>query len=459
MSKREGREQNYIEVPIHQGFYYNTELELPTIVHQYKQVERNLIESQYLACITIHIENLSQIEYQYGSTIYHKVLRQVAEIISDLKRREFRDQDIFVVDLLDINTFVMFLSAPRDQKTTLLDHLESLAERARVTIKSKIFDTLYPYFKVYSKPSVGYGLVVKNPMISNMRLVMQLVSQAKKMGEFMSERQGYLSKYKLQKTLIQEDIYTVFQPIVDLSTLEVIGYEALSRGPENTEFASPLLMFILAADFGLSFELDTLCRKKAFESVHDLNTDKKIFVNTLTMTIHDPEFRGAYLKQLLEDLKIKPENVVFEVNEKLAIDNYDLFRDAMQDYLDIGIVHASDDIGAGDSDLERIMELHPGFLKIDIGLVRDIDKSFVKQEIIKAMVSLSQGIGALIVAEGIERREEYWKLKELGVTYGQGYLLGMPARNLDAIRSTSLEELQLGQPAPSEAGPVTGKRT
>jgi EAL domain-containing protein (putative c-di-GMP-specific phosphodiesterase class I)/GGDEF domain-containing protein len=446
MSKDEDRARDYIEVPIHQGFYYNSELELPTIVHAYERIENTLLASQYLACITIRIENLNLIEYQYGSTIYHRLLRQVAEIIADLKQREFRDEDIFVVDLLDMDTFVLFLAAPREKQTTLLDHLESLAERARATIKTQIFDTLYPYFKVHSKPAVGHALVVNNPMISNMRLIMQLVSQAKKMGEFMSERQGYITKYRLQKTLIQEDIHTVFQPIVDLVTLDVLGYEALSRGPEGSEFASPLLMFILAAEFGLSFELDALCRRKAFENVRNLKTDKKIFVNTLTMTIHDPEFRGAYLKQLLEDLKIKPENVVFEVNEKLAIDNYELFRDAMQDYLDIGIVHASDDIGAGDSDLERIMELHPGFLKVDIGLVGDIDKSIVKQEIIKAMVALAKGIGSLIVAEGVERREEYWKLRELGVTYGQGYLFGKPSPNIDGGSSITLEELRLDPP-------------
>ncbi len=459
MSNDGDRERDYIEVPIHQGFYYNAELELPTVVQAYAQIEKILIDSKYLACITIRVENLNQIEYQYGSTIYHKLLRQVATIISDLKQQEFRDEDIFVIDLLDIDTFVLFLAAPREKKTTLLDHLESLAERARATIKSQIFDTLYPYFKVHSKPSVGYGLVVNNPMISNMRLIMQLVSQAKKMGEFMSERQGYITKYMLQKTLIQEDIHTVFQPIVDLATLEVIGYEALSRGKEGTEFASPMLMFILAAEYGLSFELDALCRRKTFESVRDLKTDKKIFVNTLTMTIHDPEFRGAYLKQLLEDLKIKPENVVFEVNEKLAIDNYDLFREAMQDYLDIGIVHASDDIGAGDSDLERIMELHPGFLKIDIGLVRNLDTSIVKQEIIKAMVALAKGIGSLIVAEGVERREEYWKLRGLGVTYGQGYLFGKPSLALDAECSTSFAELEIVEPAASKAGPVTPTRS
>ena len=235
--------------------------------------------------------------------------------------------------------------------------------------------------------------------------------------------------------------------LVQMDTLEITGYEALSRGPAETEFVSPLLMFMLAAEYGLSYELDVLCRRNAFEEVRKAKTDKKIFVNTLTMTVHDPEFRGAYLKQLLEDLKIKPENVVFELNEKLAIDNYDLFRNAMKDYLDIGIVHASDDIGAGHSDLERIMELCPGFLKIDLSLVRDIDKSYMKQEIIKAMVSLARGIGSLIVAEGIETKGEYRKLKDLGVTYGQGYLFARPAAEMVETVDVRIEDLEADEEA------------
>ena len=177
---------------------------------------------------------------------------------------------------------------------------------------------------------------------------------------------------------------------------------------------------------GLSFELDRLCRKKAFEKIRELRTDKKIFVNTLTMTIHDPEFRGAYLQELLDDLRMKPENVIFEVSEKMAIDNYDMFRAALKDYTDIGIVHASDDIGTGHSDLERIMELKPGFMKIDISFVKDVDKSYIKQEIVKAMIQLSKGINSTIIAEGVETREEMEKLKELGVEYAQGYLFAEP---------------------------------
>lgn len=158
------------------------------------------------------------------------------------------------------------------------------------------------------------------------------------------------------------------------------------------------------------------------------------------MTIHDPEFRGAYLEELFEDIKIKPENVVFEINEKLAIDNYDLFRSALKDYRDIGIVHASDDIGSGYADLERILELNPGYMKVDISMVRDIDKSYIKQQMVKAMVSLAKSLGSLIIAEGIETVAEYKKLKELEVSYGQGYLFGKPSEKLEPVNKNFLDK-------------------
>ena len=446
MPKQE-KQRDYLTVPIHQSFYFNKDLELPTVIREYEELEKDLVDRGYLACITIQIENLGRIEYQYGSTVYHQLLHKVSGIISTLKEQEFREEDIFAVDLFDVDTFILFLSAPREKSTMLLDHLDALAERVRVSIKNEVFNALYPYFKVYSKPTVGYALVLRNPMVTNMRLIMQLVSRAKTMGEFLGEQQSYMSRFTLQRIIIEQKVETVFQPIVHMESMEIMGYEALSRGPAGTEFESPLLMFILAAEFGLSYELDTLCRKKALESAHRVDTDKRIFVNTLTMTIYDPEFRGAYLKQLLEDFKIKPENVVFELNEKLAIDNYDLFREAMKDYLDVGIVHASDDIGAGYSDLERIMELSPGILKIDINLVRDIDKHYMKQEIIKAMVSLSRGIGSEIVAEGVETKEEYRKLKELGITYGQGYLFAKPSAEPSETVNVRVEDLDaVGEP-------------
>lgn len=430
MPPKDEEQQNFIDVTIYKDFYYNKNLGLPTIIKEYKRLEEILVENQYLACITAKVSHLQRVEYQYGSELYNRLLFRITDLLKNMKSHDFRSDDIFVVDMVELDTFVIFLSAPREKSTQLLDHLEDIADRVRVSLEKEVFTMFYPYLKEYCRPSIGYSLVIKNPMINNLRLLVQLIRTSREMGRFLSKKRDFISKYHLQKIIIENKISTVFQPIVKMDTLEIIGHEALSRGPVGSEFDNPLMLFTFAAECGLSFELDSLCRKKAFETVRKIKTDRKIFVNTLTMTIHDPEFRGTYLKELLLDLKMKPENVIFEVSEKMAIDNYDMFRAALRDYTDIGIVHASDDIGTGHSDLERIMELKPGFMKIDMSFVKEIDKSFIKQEIVRAMVQLSKSISSIVIAEGVETREEMESLREVGVEYGQGYLFARPEDHL-----------------------------
>jgi len=422
--------RNYIDVTVYKDFYFNKNLGLPTIIKEYERLEEILVTHQYLACVTAKVEHLQRIEYQYGSELYNRLLFRITDLLKNMKSHDFRSDDIFVVDMVELDTFVIFLSAPRESRTQLLDHMENIADRVRISLEQAIFKMFYPYLKEYCRPSIGYSLIIKNPMINNLRLLIQLIKDSRDMGRFLKNKRDFISKYHLQKLIIEHNVYTVFQPIVNMETLEVIGHEALSRGPEGSEFDNPLMLFAFAAECGLSFELDRLCRKIAFETIRKIKTDKKIFVNTLTMTMHDPEFRGSYLKELLDDLKMKPENVIFEVSEKMAIDNYDMFRAALKDYTDIGIVHASDDIGTGHSDLERIMELKPGFMKIDISFVKDIDKSYIKQEIVRAMLQLSKSINSIIIAEGVETREEMEMLRKLGVKYGQGYLFAGPEEHL-----------------------------
>ena len=111
----------------------------------------------------------------------------------------------------------------------------------------------------------------------------------------------------------------------------------------------------------------------------------------------------------------------------------------MQDYQDIGIVQATDDIGSGLADLERIMELNPGYMKIDITLVREIHKSSIKQHMLSAMVKMAQDLGSLVIAEGVETKEEYEVLKGLHIKYGQGFLFGRPSDKLLPINKDFLD--------------------
>jgi EAL domain-containing protein (putative c-di-GMP-specific phosphodiesterase class I) len=143
--------------------------------------------------------------------------------------------------------------------------------------------------------------------------------------------------------------------------------------------------------------------------------------------MYDPDFQGAALIKLLEGLGLSPDRIVLEVSEQYAIENYTLFVEALQNFTQMGFSIAVDDIGAGYSGLEKIAHLNPRYLKFDMQLVRDIDQSNVKREMARALKTFADKMDSKIIAEGIERDGEREACAELGIDYGQGYLLARPA--------------------------------
>jgi EAL domain-containing protein (putative c-di-GMP-specific phosphodiesterase class I) len=205
-----------------------------------------------------------------------------------------------------------------------------------------------------------------------------------------------------------------------------MGFEALTRGPLKTEFETPMMLFALAEETGLVFELDRLCRKRAILNAKNLKEGMMLFINTLPTSIHDPDFRGKFLNEFLNDVKIKPDNLVFEITERFAIDNYPVFKEAVNYYTNMGVAIAIDDTGAGYSSLESIIELKPRYLKFDKNMVKDIDKSFIKKEMLRTLQSMAKNKDANIIAEGIETPSELKTLIDLGIGLGQGYLIAKP---------------------------------
>ncbi len=132
-------------------------------------------------------------------------------------------------------------------------------------------------------------------------------------------------------------------------------------------------------------ELDRLCRERALLNSGKVPSNTRLFVNTLPATIRDPQFRGKPLIDFLDKVQVSPHRIVIEITEKLVIENYTLFREAMAYFTDLGMSFAVDDVGAGYSGLESIARLKPHFLKIDTNLVRDVHESSVNREMVKAL--------------------------------------------------------------------------
>src|SRR5690606_23260073 len=123
-------------------------------------------------------------------------------------------------------------------------------------------------------------------------------------------------------------------------------------------------------------------------------------------------------------------NIVFEVTERVAIENYDLFQREQNYFSSLGFGLAVDDIGAGYGSLEAIANLRPQFVKVDISIIRDIHKNPVKQELLKAISDISRKINAKVLVEGIEKQEELQVVREHNVDLAQGFLLGRPQPRL-----------------------------
>ncbi|MBE4909406.1 EAL domain-containing protein [Bacillus luteolus] len=221
-------------------------------------------------------------------------------------------------------------------------------------------------------------------------------------------------------------IKILFQPIVCLQNGEIHGYEALSRGPENSEFHYPSSLFSFAEREGFLYPLEKVAREQALYQSKHLLDNQKLFINLTPQVIHDPHFTPGHTISLLEQYQMNPENIVFEITERSAITDFQAFKVVLNHYRAQGFKIAIDDAGAGYSSLQAISELEPDYIKVDRSLISGVDKNEVKKNILEAFVMFAKKMNSKVLAEGIETFEELEKVKELGIDFGQGYYLARP---------------------------------
>ena len=246
--------------------------------------------------------------------------------------------------------------------------------------------------------------------------------------DYREKELDYIIKYK--------KIYAVFQPIISLRNGQVLGYEALSRLKENTVIRDAETLFRLAGEYQRMWDLESLCRKKSLEAANIYLKppyNKKIFINVNPKVMHDKKFRDGFTREFLEEFHITPENIIFEITERNAIQDIESFKGAIEHYKKQHYQIAIDDAGAGYSGLTLISDIHPHFLKIDMKLIRDIDKDHIKYALVKSLIEFSQITNTDLIAEGIETKEEMKTLVSLGVQYGQGYLIQKPEETIREI--------------------------
>jgi EAL domain-containing protein (putative c-di-GMP-specific phosphodiesterase class I) len=398
-----------------------------------QELRQVLVQHGNLGLLLIDGSELAQVERDYGSRAFEKVLSMATELVLELRGIEIRTNDLVTINDKGGNAFLVFLSPKRGDREgkTHISDLQAAASRLEEHLNRKLARLSSPYLRGRHQVTVGFSLVFFNPLIMPERLIARLIEEAWECVRIEKMQREFQTRCRLQEILLAEEVTTRFQPVVDLQRGGILGYEALSRGPAGTH-QSPLNLFEAAAQADLVFELDRHCRRRALQSAKELPPSAKLFLNVFPASMYDPDFQGASLINMLEGLGLGPDRIVLEISEKYAIENYTLFVESLHNFTDMGFSIAVDDIGAGYSGLEKVAHLNPKYLKFDMQLVRDIDASYVRREMARALKAFADKMESTIIAEGIERDGELRTCVDLGIDYGQGFLLGRPAEGFAA---------------------------
>lgn len=208
----------------------------------------------------------------------------------------------------------------------------------------------------------------------------------------------------------------VFQPIVDLHTGSVVGYEALTRFDDGT---APDVKFAEAQEVGMGARLEIATLQAALEAARELPDYTWLNLNASPQLI----LAGPRLQELLAPER---REIVLEVTEHVAIADYGAFRTAIG-RLGPNIRIAIDDAGAGYSSLHHILELAPSIVKLDRAIVTGLEGDRARTALVAGMQHFARSTGIRLIAEGVETQGELEALRRLDVDLAQGYLLGRPA--------------------------------
>jgi EAL domain-containing protein (putative c-di-GMP-specific phosphodiesterase class I)/GGDEF domain-containing protein len=403
---------------------YDRETGLPTVAVLVDDLKAMLEERGTLSVLVFRPSSEGQVEEVWGWEAYDDLLLDFVRRLKAFQTDGIVPMGTFCVPYVRSDEIILFVNgdgggipegpATLGTKAAELDQLIRgyLAERADLNARIRTF--------------VGAARILKDPKHRIERLVYRGIQEARDQVTRQTVRQEIRGGELLQDAISRQDISPVFQPVFDLATGNMIGMEALSRGPRGSEFESGETLFSLAERTELLVPLERVCRQRSLEAAAQGHNRRQIFLNLSPAAASDPEFLGPIFRDQVRALGLEPDRIVLEITERTYAVYEGLFREVLSKFRSQNFRIAVDDVGTGYSNLSSLADIEPDYLKFDNVFVRGIDRRQVKQDLLEALMSFARKMHTKVIAEGIETREELRVLQSLGVPYGQGFLLARP---------------------------------
>jgi EAL domain-containing protein (putative c-di-GMP-specific phosphodiesterase class I)/CheY-like chemotaxis protein len=399
---------------------------LPTLAGVQLEVQRMLFDHGQLGIVYVSLDGVQALEQQQGFEVVDDVYRVVGSALEQARGELLRGDDFVSISSLG-DAFLIVLSPSRERsfvtENDLLLVKQRLEEKLLARLERELEERLLRKVDLY----VGCSRLSRSPKTRFKRALLEAVAAATQSVEAERDAVRARLRERFEEVMADRQVSSVFHPIVDLGDFEAIGYEILSRGPEESELHRPDALFEIARTEGRVAELDRLCRRTACRAGERLPARALRFINTEPLTMFLHAHGDGFVQEFVE---ATPPNVrgltVIEITENNVIDDFDRMRDMVRQLRAHGFRVAIDDAGAGYAGLQTMVEIEPDFIKLDMSLIRGVDTSIVKQRLVRTLRDFCREAAITLIAEGIETARQLETLRQLGVTHGQGFLFGLP---------------------------------
>jgi EAL domain-containing protein (putative c-di-GMP-specific phosphodiesterase class I) len=406
---------------------FDVNAELPTLSATLDDIRRLIEDRGVVGFVYLDLGVASQGDATHGWIAHEELLRLFAQALLGLRRDGFLGpRDVIAVMSVRNDKFLLVAAgpgpAPLDETS-----IEALAARLR----SRVTETVARHFHAGSRVALsffsGHAILRRDPTVRAERALHGALDQAMLMSLRRRSRAEDERARDLDALMREGGVETLYQPILDLRDLTLIGHEVFSRGPAGSPFEDADALFALAERTGRLLDFERHCRGRALSTARrHLRVGEKLFLNTSAASFLDPELAGGAFAGKVEAQGLRPADVVLEIAERVTVEERTASTAALRELKERGFRIAIDDMGAGFASLHSVVEMEPDFTKFDVSLVRNIDRSLIKQSLLETLVELSTKIGAQVIAEGIESESELSALRDLGVYLGQGRYLAAP---------------------------------
>lgn len=222
--------------------------------------------------------------------------------------------------------------------------------------------------------------------------------------------------------MLDFDFSMAFQPIIDVSSKRIFAHEALVRGiagePAGTVFEK--------VHDGNRYRFDQTCRSKAIKLAAELEMDTFLSINFMPNAIYKPELCIRTTLAAAETYHFPLDRIIFEFTESEKIDDIEHLREIVDYYNECGFSTAIDDFGAGYAGLNLLAEIQTDIVKLDMALIRNIDRRKASRAIVKGVIQVCEELDTRLIAEGIESEQELMVLQDMGIELFQGFYFAQP---------------------------------